>query len=71
MSSLGSLGHDAGNRLAAMDLAQAYGEKIHTGVFYRDPQPPPTYDALVRERQRELEREALPRQRILDLFLQR
>jgi hypothetical protein len=39
-------------------------------VFYRDPSPPPTYDALVRQRQAELQRgERRPRSRVLDDFL--
>jgi len=66
---LDSLGHDPSDRLEAMNLAQQYGEKLHLGVFYRNPAPPPTYDALVRERQALLSKDALPRERILDLFI--
>jgi 2-oxoglutarate ferredoxin oxidoreductase subunit beta len=51
MKSLASLGHDPTNRLRAIDLAQAYGEELYTGVFYRNPNPPQTYDAQIRERQ--------------------
>jgi len=51
MKALASLGHDSTNRLRAMDLAQAYGEELYTGVFYRNPNPPQTYDAQIRERQ--------------------
>jgi len=68
MKALASLGHDPADRLRAMDLAQAYGSELYTGVFYRNPQPPPTYDALVRARQAELSKSALPRERILDVF---
>jgi 2-oxoglutarate ferredoxin oxidoreductase subunit beta len=50
MQPLESLGHDPSNRLAAMDLAQTYGEKLYTGVFYRNPNPPPTFEALAAER---------------------
>ena len=71
MKSLQSLGHDPSNRIHAMDLAQHYGTELHTGVFYRNPAPPPTFESLVGERQRDLARDALPRERILDLFLQR
>lgn len=39
MVSLASLGHDPRNRLAAMDLAQQYGRALHTGIFYRNPDP--------------------------------
>jgi 2-oxoglutarate ferredoxin oxidoreductase subunit beta len=68
---LDSLGHDASNRIAAMDLAQHYGRKLHLGVFYRNPEPPPTYDDLVRERQAELAKDALPKERILELFIKK
>jgi len=52
-------GHDPANRIRAMELAQAYGETLHTGVFYRNPSPPPTYEALIRERQQALAGEEL------------
>jgi 2-oxoglutarate ferredoxin oxidoreductase subunit beta len=51
MQTLESTGHDPANRLAAMDLAQAYGEKLYTGVFYRHPDPAPTFEGLARQRQ--------------------
>ena len=70
MKSLAGLGHDPANQLAALDLARAYGEELYTGVFYRNPTPPPTYDALVRERQAELQRgEPRPRARVLEAYL--
>ena len=37
-----------------MELAQAYGETLYTGVFYRNPAPAPTYESLIRVRQQEL-----------------
>lgn len=67
MKTLDSLGHDPTNRLAAMDLAQQYGAELHTGVFYRDPNPRPTYDALVKERQRH-EADGRTRDQVFDLF---
>jgi 2-oxoglutarate ferredoxin oxidoreductase subunit beta len=67
--SLESLGHDPADRLAAMDLAQDYGSKLHLGVFYRNPAPPPTYGDLVKERQELAAKDAIPRERILDLFI--
>lgn len=67
--SLESIGHNPADRLAAMDLAQEYGTKLHTGVFYRNPEPPPTYGDLVKERQEEQAKVAIPRERILDLFI--
>ena len=71
MESLEKLGHDATSRIAAMDIAQEYGKKLHTGVFYRNPEPPPTYDGLVRQRQIELSKGAPPVENILDLFIKR
>ncbi len=71
MKTLASLNHDPANLLAALDLARAYGTELYTGVLYRNPQPPSTMDALVRERQTELALSALPRERILDLFVQK
>ncbi len=71
MQSLSSLDHDPADFLRAMDLAREYGTKLYTGVLYRNPSPPATYDALVRERQQALAAGAPPRERILDLFLQK
>ena len=71
MKTLESLGHDKTDRLAAMGLAQRYGEELHTGVFYRNPDPPPTLDGLFRERQSALAGKALPRERILEAFIQK
>jgi 2-oxoglutarate ferredoxin oxidoreductase subunit beta len=66
---LADLGHDPTDRLRAMDLAQLYGRELHTGVFYRDPQPAPTYEALARERQEAARPSARPRERILEAFV--
>lgn len=71
MKTLASLNHDPTDRLAAMGLAQHYGEELYTGVFYRNPTPPPTLDGLVRERQKELAGKALRRERILEAFVQK
>jgi 2-oxoglutarate ferredoxin oxidoreductase subunit beta len=68
MESLASLGHDPTDRLKAMAMAQAYGAKLYTGVFYKNPEPTPTYEQLVREREAALMPTALPKERILDLF---
>jgi 2-oxoglutarate/2-oxoacid ferredoxin oxidoreductase subunit beta len=68
MKSLASLGHDPADRLKAMALAAEYGKELYTGVLYRNPEPAPTYEALVAQRQAELRPRALPRERILDLF---
>jgi 2-oxoglutarate ferredoxin oxidoreductase subunit beta len=71
MKQLASVGHDPSNRLAAMELAQQYGHALHTGVFFKNPSPPPTLDAQVRERQAALAPEAVPRERILERYLQK
>ena len=69
MRSLSAGGHDTASRVRAFELAQEYGRTLYTGVFYRDPSPPPTYDDAVRERQRQLASRAVPRARILDAFV--
>ncbi len=71
MKTLESLKHDPKDRIRALGLAQDYGRELYTGVFFRDPNPPPTFDQLVRERQAELSPGARDRDRILDMFLQK
>ncbi|HWE23910.1 MAG TPA: 2-oxoacid:ferredoxin oxidoreductase subunit beta [Myxococcales bacterium] len=71
MKALSAIGHDPSNLVEAFRLAQSYGTELYTGVFYRNPRPPPTMESLVRERQRELSSDALPPKRILELFAQR
>ena len=51
MRRLQAEGHDPSNRVKAMELAQTYGSLLYTGVFYRNPNPPPTYGTLIAERQ--------------------
>lgn len=70
MKTLASVGHDQTDRIAAMRLAQDYGKALYTGVFYRNPEPPPTFEALVRERQT-AQGERPAREKILDRYLQR
>jgi len=71
MKSLEELNHDRSNRLKAMDLAQEYGTRLYTGIFYRHPTPPPTYDDLVRERVKELGAAAVAKSDILQNFVPR
>jgi len=54
MKKLSDLGHDSTNKLRAMELAQEYGSALYTGVFYRNPNPPDTYDNQIRARQKQL-----------------
>jgi 2-oxoglutarate/2-oxoacid ferredoxin oxidoreductase subunit beta len=67
MESLASLGHDTADRIKAMDLAQHYGDKLYTGVFYRDPVPPPHYGEYVEERQAVMGPKPA-RESVLDVF---
>ena len=71
MKSLDSLGHNSSDRIAAFTLAQDYGQKLYTGVFYRDDAPDATYEQDVVERQAELAAKAVSRERILDAFVPR
>lgn len=68
MQSLQKMEHDATNRLRAMELAQEYGSKLYTGVFYRNPNPAPTFEAAAKERHDALQGKGLPRENILDMF---
>jgi 2-oxoglutarate ferredoxin oxidoreductase subunit beta len=71
MKSLKSLGHDPADQMRALDLARAYGQELYTGVFYRNPKPPPTYGELVKLRQADQAQYAKPRARVLDAWLQK
>lgn len=54
MKKLSELGHDPANKLRALELAQDYSTSLYTGVFYRNPNPPETYDSQIRARQKQL-----------------
>jgi 2-oxoglutarate ferredoxin oxidoreductase subunit beta len=58
-------GHDATNRIRAMELAQEYGRTLYTGVFYRNPAPAPTYESQIRERQQALHGEDMALDQLL------
>jgi len=60
MKKLSDLGHDPTNRIRAMELASEYGTSLYTGVFYRNPNPPQTYDSLMSAQQKELAPKARP-----------
>ena len=51
-----------------MALASEYGTKLYTGVLYRNPSPPPTYEMEARRRQEETRPLARPKERILEMF---
>jgi 2-oxoglutarate ferredoxin oxidoreductase subunit beta len=65
------MGHDSTSRIQALDRAQSYGTELLTGIYFHDPNPPPTLGSLVRERQESLRAGAPPRERILEMFVQR
>jgi 2-oxoglutarate ferredoxin oxidoreductase subunit beta len=65
---LAELGHDPADRLRAMALAQDYGKRLYTGVFYRHPNPPPSYGDRVRERHAACKKAGGSREDILKMF---
>jgi 2-oxoglutarate ferredoxin oxidoreductase subunit beta len=67
MKKLADLGHDSTNRIRAMELASEYGTSLYTGVFYRNPNPPETYDAHIKKLQQELAPQAKPLDKLLAL----
>jgi 2-oxoglutarate ferredoxin oxidoreductase subunit beta len=69
MKPLSSIHYDPSHRVKAMALAQTYGRDLYTGVLYRNPKPPPTYETLVRERQQKMAGQSGSRERVLDLFV--
>ena len=58
MRKLAAEGHDVTNRIRAMELAQEYGRTLYTGVFYRNPNPPPTYESQIQKLQQKLKDKA-------------
>jgi len=60
MKKLSDMGHDPADRMKAMELAGAYGSELYTGVFYRNPNPGPTYDSYIKGLQAELAPQARP-----------
>jgi len=69
MVSLEEIGHDSSNKLAAMEVAGFYGDKIHTGVFYKEENPGPSYTDLHQELRDQTRSEAVSKDKILDCFL--
>lgn len=68
MKTLASLSHEPSDFLQALAWATHYGEQLHTGIFYRNPKPPPSYEQQLAERRAKLAPGALPRERILEMF---
>jgi 2-oxoglutarate ferredoxin oxidoreductase subunit beta len=71
MVPLDSLGHDPSNPIRAFELAREYGERLYTGVFYRNPEPGPTFEGAAAGRHAALAARAVPRARVLDQFVPR
>ena len=71
MKKLEDLEHDPTSRIQALDRAQSYGSELLTGIYYRDPSPPPTFGSMVRARQEHMMQGAPERSRILEMFLHR
>jgi len=69
IQSLESLGHDPGDRIKAMEMAQEYGTKLYTGVFFRDPHPGRTYDQEAGARKQQLRGTGISQTDILRLFV--
>jgi 2-oxoglutarate ferredoxin oxidoreductase subunit beta len=67
MKKLADLGHDPTNRIRAMELATEYGTSLYTGVFYRNPNPPQTYDSHLKQLQQELAPKARPLDNLLPI----
>ena len=70
MKPLAALRHDPTDRTRALVLAQEYGHSLHTGVLYRHPEPPPTYEGQLAERGA-ASGDAWPRDKVLDSLLPR
>jgi len=68
LQTLDSINHNPADRLAAMDLAQAYGTALYTGVFFRHPEPGPTFERLARQRQEAQRQGVTGRADVLNAF---
>jgi len=67
--SLESIGHDPADWASAAERAREQATKFYTGIFYRNPNPPPTYGQAVSQRQQSLQNQAVPRHDILNCFV--
>jgi 2-oxoglutarate/2-oxoacid ferredoxin oxidoreductase subunit beta len=64
-----SIGHDPSDPARAFALARQYGEKLFTGILYRNPNPPPTYGHGVEQRHQSLRSQAVPRTQLFERFV--
>ena len=68
MMSLEEMKHDPTNKTKAIEVSLEYGEKLHTGILYRDPNPGPSYTDLLKNLQEEQKPKAVSKDKILDMF---
>lgn len=68
MKKLSEMGHDPSNRIRAMELASEYSTELYTGVFYRNPNPPQTYDTYLKQQQKDLAAQAKPLDSLLPVL---
>lgn len=66
---LQDIGHDPTNRIRAIELAQEYGRTLYTGIFYQNPNPPPSYSDEVKRLNKQLNSQAKSPHEMLDLFI--
>jgi 2-oxoglutarate/2-oxoacid ferredoxin oxidoreductase subunit beta len=69
MRKLEAEGHDPTNRIRALELAQEYGRTLYTGIFYRNPNPPPNYTDEALKLNAQLKPQAKSPDHILDAFI--
>jgi 2-oxoglutarate ferredoxin oxidoreductase subunit beta len=66
---LKAIGHDETDRIAALRLAEEYGQTLYTGVFYRADSPPPTYEMPASARIDAFAGDRRTRRDVLDAFV--
>lgn len=69
IQSVESIGHDPSDPARAFALARQYGEKLFTGILYRNPNPPPTYGQGVEQRRQSLRSQAVSRSQLFERFV--
>ncbi|MDH4261475.1 MAG: 2-oxoacid:ferredoxin oxidoreductase subunit beta [Spirochaetia bacterium] len=68
MKNLEEMNHDTSNKAKAIEIALEYGDSIHTGILYRDPNPGPSYTDLIKNLQEESKSKAVAKDKILEMF---
>jgi len=65
MESLEEMGHDPSDKMKAFELATHYGEKLHTGVLYKEENSTTSLTDHLLKRQEEMKSQAVPKEDIL------